>query len=660
MAIGAGPNSPPLVAIRVDIQDQLGGSAPNGSGQPSTPRSDGKTDFTSQIFEAYSPTFRGGVNVATGNFDGDATTPDSLVTAPRYGGGPHIIIWNTQQNADGTVVVTGIRQQFMAFDPRFLGGVNITCGDLDGDGKAELICAAGPSGGPHVRIYSPDANGNLQLVNEFFAYDPSFRGGVTVASGQGYDTLAQFQQDVTVAPVATTPYPAGQQAPGAAQGIPLNSFDFNTFLPAVTVAGGGVQYLSANLLNSYNQIAYRPDLFIPPDLPNPTNQGKIVYATWSDTTPMSNYPTDGSRPPTTVTVGPYIQLGTTGTGTPVITRMTPPTGQITTRNVLVTGAGAGGGPDVRIWGFNGTGASLQFYLGNEFFAFDPNFRGGIDVSINDVISSPATDGPNATNGQVEPGRFDYTQPFPPPFLPETTNNSGAASSTPLGFPIDPDLLRRYTPEITVSMTSGGSQARIFADFNPLVPDTLNPFSSNLPTVRTALNQINFVPALVDRMTVQDLGNPLNNFQSFQSTTVFNRGINPQYTGGMNSAWAAFTFAGSANDVFVGTRPPPNAPGTGVDTNPVLAQSVFSAGYSPTAINAGSEVQIFNQMSEISLTSLPALSALYTPLDSFFGFNSYTGVGVSTSFGFGALPAPTIDRVTLPVITPGLVSNPILI
>ena len=167
----------------------MAGSGPNNAGQPAVPASDGKTDFTSQIFLAYNPGFRGGVNVATGNFDGNYNTPDSLVTAPRAGGGPHIIVWNTRQNADGTIVVTGISQQFMAFDPRFSGGVNIATGDLDGDGKAELIVAAGPGGGPHVKIYSPDANGMLQLVSSFFAYAPTFSRRRVVASGQGYDTL---------------------------------------------------------------------------------------------------------------------------------------------------------------------------------------------------------------------------------------------------------------------------------------------------------------------------------------------------------------------------------------------------------------------------------------------------------------------------------------
>ena len=41
---------------------------------------------------------------------------------------------------------------------------------------------AGPSGGPHVRVFSVNAaTGATRLFNEFFAYDAGFRGGVNVA-----------------------------------------------------------------------------------------------------------------------------------------------------------------------------------------------------------------------------------------------------------------------------------------------------------------------------------------------------------------------------------------------------------------------------------------------------------------------------------------------
>ena len=99
------------------------------------PPSDGTTDVTSQIFTAYNPAFRGGVAVASGNFDGDPTTPDQLVTAAGPTGGPHVIMWDMVQAVSGQITVSqcggihGLRS-------RFVGGLNIACGDLDGDGRA--------------------------------------------------------------------------------------------------------------------------------------------------------------------------------------------------------------------------------------------------------------------------------------------------------------------------------------------------------------------------------------------------------------------------------------------------------------------------------------------------------------------------------------------
>src|SRR5205814_426470 len=134
LAVGAGPGGLPQVAIRNDIRDLLGSSTgtsnnvninPPGLGQD-PPSSDGRTDFTSQVFMPFAATFRGGVRTASGNFDGDYTTPDSLVTAAGAGGAPHVIVWRMKQNADGTVVTNGIQDQFFAYAPNFTGGVTVT------------------------------------------------------------------------------------------------------------------------------------------------------------------------------------------------------------------------------------------------------------------------------------------------------------------------------------------------------------------------------------------------------------------------------------------------------------------------------------------------------------------------------------------------------
>jgi hypothetical protein len=647
MAIGAGPGNLPLVAIRVDIQDALGGSAPNSAGQPATPRSDGQTDFTSQVLMAYDPSFRGGVNVATGNFDGNYNTPDMLVTAPKAGGGPHVIVWNTAQRTDGTIVVTGIRAQFMAFDPRFTGGVNITTGDLDGDGKAELICAAGPGGGPHVRIYTTDAAGNFVLATQFFAYGGGFTGGVSVASNQGYDTPTQIEQVIDTNTFATTPYAPGDTVPGQALGIPQRGLNINPLTgaiqPYVTVGSGFIQYLSGNLLNSYNQIAYRPDISGSFD---PT-VGRLVLANWADTTPTSNYPTDGSNPPTGVAVGPYVQVGTInvgGTVTPVVTRLTEGPGQVTPRNQLVTGAGPGGGPDVRVWSFTGSGTNLQVSLQKDFFAFDPHFTGGINVSIGSVISNPS---PDLTSGTVVPLGLDG--------LPETTGNSGTLGTPP--FPQSGDVLRRYGSQITVAMASGGSLVRIFSDFNP---DVADPFSlvagATAPSLRTSVSQTQLTFTQIDTSLGVDVNNPLGGFTNFFPSVNFSRAIDPQFTGGVVPTVAAFTFDGSANDVVVGFNA--FSGGLGFIRNPVLGQSVFGVGTGAANPSRGSQVNIFNQMSELT-----QLDASYNPIDSFSAFSPFSGVGVSLSYGFGVLPTPTLDTVQLspnaPVMVP-TVTNPILI
>jgi hypothetical protein len=65
----------------------------------------------------------------------------------------------------------------MAYDPNFRGGVVILTRDLDGDGKADIVTSPGLGGGPHVKIFSGT---DSELVNEFIAFDPDFRGGVYV------------------------------------------------------------------------------------------------------------------------------------------------------------------------------------------------------------------------------------------------------------------------------------------------------------------------------------------------------------------------------------------------------------------------------------------------------------------------------------------------
>lgn len=118
-------------------------------------------------FFAYGEVFRGGVDVAVADVDGDGK--NEIVTAAGPTGGPHIKVFK----ADGT-----LKSEFMAYGAGFLGGVYVSAADIDADGKAEIVTGPGASGGPHVRVF--DMSGKVK--QELMAYETSFTGGVDVAA----------------------------------------------------------------------------------------------------------------------------------------------------------------------------------------------------------------------------------------------------------------------------------------------------------------------------------------------------------------------------------------------------------------------------------------------------------------------------------------------
>lgn len=117
-------------------------------------------------FLAYDAAFTRGVNVAVCDVDGDGE--NDIVTGAKFGGGPHVRVFDAMGNA---------RHGFFAYDTAFRGGVNVACGDLDNDGTAEIITGAGLSGGPHIKVFS--ANGFL--LTELFDGSAAQNTGVYVS-----------------------------------------------------------------------------------------------------------------------------------------------------------------------------------------------------------------------------------------------------------------------------------------------------------------------------------------------------------------------------------------------------------------------------------------------------------------------------------------------
>ena len=135
-------------------------------------------------FLAYEPTYRDGVHVATGDIDQDGL-PDVIV-APGRSHAPEIKVFNgtPQIGLTGQPIPSLGLSAAQTFGGGFVGGVSVATGDVNGDGCADIIVA--PLRGPStVKVFQNNVigGGSLQLVREFFAFDPSFIGGVSVAVG---------------------------------------------------------------------------------------------------------------------------------------------------------------------------------------------------------------------------------------------------------------------------------------------------------------------------------------------------------------------------------------------------------------------------------------------------------------------------------------------
>jgi hypothetical protein len=181
----------------------------------------GKDSSLLRDFLAYDPGFRGGVRVAAGDVYGTGVADIIAGTGP--GAPPEVRVFSP----NGAML-----EDYYAFSPAFLGGIFVAAGDIDGAGRADVIVGMGQGGAPEVQVFdgpsaaplldfyayayaggsgsggvqvgAADVTGtgraailtgagpgqlpevkaidgmSVQTIDDFFAYDPGFLGGVFV------------------------------------------------------------------------------------------------------------------------------------------------------------------------------------------------------------------------------------------------------------------------------------------------------------------------------------------------------------------------------------------------------------------------------------------------------------------------------------------------
>lgn len=208
---------------------------------------DGLNGAKSKVFSPFSSTYTGGVTVAAGDVNGDGR--DDVVVGTN--GGVRATVRTFDANS-GT--------QLNSFEPygSVLTGVRVAVGDMNNDGYADIITGSGPGAGPHIKIF--DGTNQAELKS-FTGFATNLTTGIYVAADtptikNGPPKITVPQTILTINPNNSTP-----AAPGGTVFDP-DTHNFNGGLLRVTngqsswktgdqlTLGNGVQIQGSNVLVS--------------------------------------------------------------------------------------------------------------------------------------------------------------------------------------------------------------------------------------------------------------------------------------------------------------------------------------------------------------------------------------------------------------------------
>jgi hypothetical protein len=196
-----------LGGVRVALGDVNGDgvpdiiTAPGPGGGPDVRIFDGRNGDLIGEFMAYDPRLASGVFVAAGDVNRDGFA--DIVTSPDAQSGPEVKVFSGRTISG--FHAPGLLADFMAYDPRWGGGVRVALADVNHDGVLDVITGAGPGGGPDVRVFGGAGIANAypagDIIREFYAFDPSYNGGVNVA---GADVNGDGFADILVSGATTS------------------------------------------------------------------------------------------------------------------------------------------------------------------------------------------------------------------------------------------------------------------------------------------------------------------------------------------------------------------------------------------------------------------------------------------------------------------------
>ena len=166
------------------VPDLIGGAGPGGG--PHVIVIDGKSKFRMAEFFAFEQTFTGGINVTAGDLNGDGKA--EIIVTPDRGGGPIVVVYDGAKLADGFNNDAQITRFYGIEDKSFRGGARASIGDVSGDGTADLLVSAGFEGGPRIALFdgtgiAPGTTPPPKLIPDFYAFEDTLRNGAYVTLG---------------------------------------------------------------------------------------------------------------------------------------------------------------------------------------------------------------------------------------------------------------------------------------------------------------------------------------------------------------------------------------------------------------------------------------------------------------------------------------------